>query len=760
MTRSRLCQTLMALALAGALAAQQQQPPPLPPNIVLPPGFAPRLSEPVKPPEAQPAKPEAPKPAMVTQTASGDFVLTLENASLVDVIDILARRLKINYILDPAVRGSVTINTYGEVKQVEVRSLLETILRINNAAMIQVGDLYRIVPVNSVSRLPMSPQIDPKSFPEDERMMLNLIFLKYATVIELSKLLEPFLGEGAKTIAYDPANLLIILDNARNMRRTMELIALFDSDTLAVQRVRLFEVTNSRPSDIAKELESVLKAITLADKASSVRFLPIDRINTLVAIAPNPGVFQQVETWLKKLDVTVATSAGATENYVYRVRYGRAETIAMAIMQLYFGLMGMGGYGMGGYGMGGYGMGGPGMGGPGMGGPGMGGYGMGGYGMGVYGMCGYGMGGPGMGGYGMGGYGMGGGVPTPSYPTYTPVPYVGQQAGAGAAATGAARATPDLTGSYLGYGAGYMMPQSPRIVPNPFDNSLLIQATRQEYEQIRKLLKDLDVPPRQVLIEAKIYEVTLTGALASGVAAFLQKKAGAGSDRLLAGSFNTQGNIGFSLSTGALVGKSRELLAFLTAQEDNRRARVISAPSIIATDSIPASINVGSEVPTLASQAVAGGIQMGGNSLFANTVQSRQTGVTLSITARVNPSGIVTLVINQDVSAPQAPAANAAIQSPSFSRRSVQTQVTLQDGDTIAIGGIINESDTYSTAGIPFLHRIPGIGVLFGNKSVSKERTELVVFMTPRVIHDTNEITEASDELKSNFKRLQKLFRE
>ena len=289
---------------------------------------------------------------------------------------------------------------------------------------------------------------------------------------------------------------------------------------------------------------------------------------------------------------------------------------------------------------------------------------------------------------------------------------------------------------------------------------MLIQATRQEYEQIRKLLKDLDVPPRQVLIEAKIYEVTLTGALASGVAAFLQKKAGAGSDRLLAGSFNTQGNIGFSLSTGALVGKSRELLAFLTAQEDNRRARVISAPSIIATDSIPASINVGSEVPTLASQAVAGGIQMGGNSLFANTVQSRQTGVTLSITARVNPSGIVTLVINQDVSAPQAPAANAAIQSPSFSRRSVQTQVTLQDGDTIAIGGIINESDTYSTAGIPFLHRIPGIGVLFGNKSVSKERTELVVFMTPRVIHDTNEITEASDELKSNFKRLQKLFRE
>jgi len=780
MTRMRWFHSLIVLTLASALAGQQPPAPPkVPPNVVLPPGFGPRLSEapapqaePAKPPQAQAPKPEAPKPeapktaAVVSSTsASGDFILNLQNASLIDVIEILARRLKINYILDPAVKGGVTINTFGEIKQVEVRPLLETILRINGAAIVQVGDLYRIVPVTAVSRLPMSPQIDPKTFPEDERMMLNLIFLKYATVGELSKLLEPFLGEGSKTIAYDPANLLIILDNARNMRRTMELVALFDSDTLAGQRVRLFEVKNSRPSDLAKELESVLKAVTLSDKASSVRFLPIDRINTLVAIAPNPGVFTQVETWLKKLDVTVTASAGTVENYVYRVKYGRAETMAMAIMQLYFGLMGLGymgmGYGMGGYGMGGYGMGGYGMGG----------YGLGGYGMGGYGMGGYGMGGYGMGGYGMGGFPMGGyGVPTPSYTVSTPVPYIPPQtggAGAGAAATGSAPAATttatrpgDLTGSYLGYGygTGYGMPQSPRIVPNPFDNTLLIQATRQEYEQILKLLKELDVSPRQVLIEAKIYEVTLTGAFSSGVSAYLQKRSGA--DRQLTGSFNTQGNLGLSLTAGWLVSQSRELLAFLTTQEDSRRARVISAPSVIATDSIPAGINVGSEVPTLASQAVAGGIQVGGNSLFANTIQNRQTGVTLNITARVNPSGIVTLVINQDVSAPQAPAASAAIQSPSFSRRNVQTQVTVHDGDTIAIGGIINESDTYSTNGVPVLNRIPVLGGLFGNRSYSKERTELVVFMTPRVIYDTHEITEASDELRSNFKRLQRYLRE
>jgi general secretion pathway protein D len=180
---------------------------------------------------------------------------------------------------------------------------------------------------------------------------------------------------------------------------------------------------------------------------------------------------------------------------------------------------------------------------------------------------------------------------------------------------------------------------------------------------------------------------------------------------------------------------------------------------VIATDSIPASINVGQEVPVLASQAVTG-VQQGGSSLFANTISSRSTGVTLNILARVNPSGIVTLVINQEVSSPQAPSANAAIQSPSFSTRTVQTQVTVQDGDTIAVGGIISESNTSSSAGVPFLHRIPVVGSAFGAKSTSKARTELVVFMTPRVIYDTNAMVDASEEVKSQLKRITKILQE
>ena len=146
--------------------------------------------------------------------------------------------------------------------------------------------------------------------------------------------------------------------------------------------------------------------------------------------------------------------------------------------------------------------------------------------------------------------------------------------------------------------------------------------------------------------------------------------------------------------------------------------------------------------------------------MFTNTISNVSTGVTLSILARVNPSGIVTMVINQQVSDPQQPTSSSAIQSPSFSQKAVSTQVTVQDGDTVAIGGIIQETNTEGSAGIPGLHRLPVVGALFGTKTYSKERSELVIFLTPRVIYDTNQITEASEELKDQMKRLKKIYKE
>ena len=776
MFRIRNFSGVVALALTASLCAQQAPPPgfgtryepkPDAPAAAPPPTPAKQsAAQPAGQPAAQPAQqPAAASPPATTASQPAPAAvsaggLNLQNASLTEVIDILARQLKLNYILDPRVKGGVFLNTYGDIKDVNTRSLLELILRINGFGMVQVGTVARIVPLTEISKLPLTPQVNPTNIPEDERTSLNLVFLKYATVDELSKLLEPFLGEFAKMYTYTPANLLLILDSNRSMRRTMELISLFDNETFTAQRVKLFEVKNGRPSDLAKELDGVFKSISLSEKNSPIKFMGLDRINTVIAVASNPTVFDQVETWLKKLDVAVKVTAGSIDNYVYRVKYGQSQALAMGIMALYGGGMygGMGGMygGMGGYG-GGYGGGMGGYGG------GMGGYGggMGGYGGGGYGggMGGYGGGyGGGMGGYGGGGYAIG----TPS-PMATPVPGLGQGATGGMAGT----MPTDLTGSYLGAAAGNVAGMRiPRVVPNPFDNSLLIQGTPQEYEGILKLLKELDVPPRQVLIDAKIYEVTLTGAFSSGVTAYLQaRKTGATGAGQLPSTSRFKDSVttslvgsATSLSAGMLVGASRELLTFLQLQETSGRTKVVSAPSIIATDSISASINVGTEVPTLTSQAVSN-VTVGGNSQFTNQISNRNSGVTLNVLARINPSGIVTLVINQEISAPIAPEPGS-INSPSFSKRTVQTQVTVQDGDTIAIGGIINENTVSSSGGLPFLHRLPVIGGAFGSKSYSKDRTELIIFMTPRVIYDTNQMADASEELKQGLRKLQKIVRE
>jgi general secretion pathway protein D len=673
--------------------------------------------------------------------------MMLNNVSLVDFIGIIAGQLKINYVLDPLVQGRVSVFTYGEVKPVDLMQLLETMLRINGAAMIKVGDLYRIVPVGRVNQLPMPVDTkDAKTLPDDERMVLNLIFLKYATATEIANLVKPWLGEGGTINVYDPANLIIMQDNARSMRRTMEMIALFDSDTFAGQRVRLFEVENSRPSDLQKELDSVFKSYAMSDKSQAVKFIPVDRINTLIAVAPNPGIFEKVDEWIKKLDVAVKVSAGQVNSYVYRLRYARAETIAMAIMALYtnnpmalimLGAMaqmnnnmamgGGGGYGGGGYG--GYG---------------------GGYGMNPMNM--------------MMGMGMGTGM---GYPGMYPGAYPGMNSTYGPMAPmqtsitgqGPVQQNPADTiggsGMYMGYAptGNQTLQRMPSIIPNPFDNTLLIRCTPQEYEQILNLLRQLDVAPRQVLIDAKIYEVELTGAFSAGVSAFLEKK-DTGSRVLNA----TSSAAGLTLNTGMLVLRSHELLLAITAAETKTHTRVISAPSIIATDSIAASLNVGEDVPVLTSQAVTG-VQQNGSSLFSNTVSNRSSGVTLGILARVNSSGIVTMVINQNVSSPQAPAAGG-IQSPSFQNRSFQTQLTVQDGDTVAIGGIIQETNLQSSAGVPVLNKLPIIGPAFGAKSISKSRTELVVFLTPRVIYDANQMIEASEEIKSGMKRIQKLAKE
>jgi len=727
------------------------------------------------PPPPQPAPPQTPAAQPPASLPMG--AVNLNGVSLSDVVDQLARYLHLNLMVDQKLTGTVTLNTYGDPKNIDARSLLDQILRVNGFGMTQVGDLYRIVPLTDMPKQPLRPQeLTNTNIPDDDQTILNLVFLKYMAVDELMKVLDTFTGEHAILRSYAPANLLFILDSRRNMRRTMELIALFDSDTFANQRVHMFDVKNTRPSDIVKDLENVLKAISLDNKSTTVKFLPIDRINTLIAVAPNPGVFDTIQSWLAKLDVPVKVSAGgAMETHVYRVRYRESYCLAMALSQLYGigsnpgsgtgyptpvpygGGTPYGGYspygGYGGYGgysgyggaspYGGYGGIGNSYGNPG-------GYGnMNGFspGFGGAGSCGGGAPGA-FGGGGYGAYPGGGSYGAPAFGGYSAqVPAnvngaTGQPLGTVAPGTAAAAAAAASAAD---------QPKPPRIVPNPLDNALIIQADAQQYQNILSILKELDTPPRQILLEAKIMEVDLTDQFSSGVSYLLQPRSG---DRKLGLGLDTSG-IG-TLTAGALVSNGRELLAALSLNENAQHVHMISEPSLIATDSIPASINVGTQVPVSTGTTV---IPSGGNTVTSSSISSENTGVTLQVNARVSPSGIVTLYIGQQISG-----INNSVQTvantPAFDQQVVQTQITLQDGDTVAIGGTIKDTVTDQVNGIPGLVRIPWLGALFGSKVRNHQRSELIMFMTPHVIWNEDNLIEASDELKARVKLLKKMVKD
>jgi general secretion pathway protein D len=164
-------------------------------------------------------------------------------------------------------------------------------------------------------------------------------------------------------------------------------------------------------------------------------------------------------------------------------------------------------------------------------------------------------------------------------------------------------------------------------------------------------------------------------------------------------------------------------------------------------------MNVGQDVPVLTSTGTA----VTGSAF--NSVSSRSTGTTLSVMARVSASGIVTMMIDQEVSQPIS-TTTSGIGSPSFSQRHFTTQMTVQDGDTVALGGFIQESMGTASQGIPGLHRIPILGAAFGSKTYSKARTELVVFLTPRVIYDAAQIVDATEEIKGNLKKIQKFMKD
>lgn len=296
-------------------------------------------------------------------------------------------------------------------------------------------------------------------------------------------------------------------------------------------------------------------------------------------------------------------------------------------------------------------------------------------------------------------------------------------------------------------GDSLALPQDIRVIPDKDNNALLILASPGDYEKIEFALKKLDVVPRQVLIEVTIAEVTLKDELAYGLEWFMTN------GNRISGQLDA-GETGIAKLAPGLAyswtSKSGDITGILNMLATDSKLKIISSPHITVADNQKASIQVGDQVPTITQTQALTSTTSG----VISSVQYLNTGVLLSVTPRVNASGLVTLEINQEISN-ASKTTSSTIDSPTIQKRTAQSTVTVQSNETLVMAGLIKEEDTRASNGLPLLSGIPYLGGLFGKQTKSENRTELIILITPRVLHTVGQATGATEAYRARLRGLE-----
>lgn len=294
-----------------------------------------------------------------------------------------------------------------------------------------------------------------------------------------------------------------------------------------------------------------------------------------------------------------------------------------------------------------------------------------------------------------------------------------------------------------------------RVVVNNATNSLIFQdGSQEDYRQWLTLLTELDRPVKSALLDVMVAEVALNDNNDQGFSWQLDQLGAGASAVKLSGTSYKVGLSGSGIALNALLGGNPLRQLAISALASNSDSRVISNPKLMTRNGESASISVGQDVPTVTSQAVASTATNGFGATSTNvvpqTIQYRNTGVLLRVRPVIHAGDRIDLDINQEVSSAEL-TTTGVTSSPTIRKRSVETKLSLRDGATVMLGGLISETNTDSDSGVPFLKDIPGLGNFFKKSGRSRARTELVVLITPYIINDSNEAEAATDAYQTSL---------
>lgn len=309
-------------------------------------------------------------------------------------------------------------------------------------------------------------------------------------------------------------------------------------------------------------------------------------------------------------------------------------------------------------------------------------------------------------------------------------------------------------GTPTGKSDGLAVSETAKVIADKDNNALLILASPAEYDGIEAAIRKLDITPRQVLIEVTIAEITLKDELKYGLEWYFNSGSRASGKLDVGASGIAELVPGLS---AVFKDKAGDIKGILNALATDSKLKVLSSPRITVADNQTAKIQVGDKVPTISqTQTLSGTTTTTG---VISTVQYQETGVMLSVTPRINAGGLVGLEVSQEVST-ATNTTTSGIDSPTIQKRAAQSTVMIQTGETLILAGLIKEEKSNASSGVPLLSEIPLFGGLFGAKSNTDNRTELVIMITPHVMETPKDAIELTKELRQKMSGLEKALRD
>jgi general secretion pathway protein D len=647
------------------------------------------------------------KPQSATTSAEATFVLEFRGASLRQVLDYLSAQAGFIIANPVDLPTPITLVAKQPVTASEAINVLNSVLIAQGHIAITREKTLHIVtlPAAREHSLPVYVGTDPEKIPDSDTMVTQIMPVQFATVSELAENLTPLLNATSATlVANESSNVLILTDTQAHIKRIAAILQAIDRAVSGVQDVRVFQLAHADAEKVAQIINALYgqgqsrnssgnreRERQSAQSTSQAREIAVSASADSGTNSLVVRASPETMDLLKTIIKELDVDNSARDGVLlYRVRNGKAADLATSLNELFTGVTSATNNNL-----------------------------------------------------------------RTAGSTRSSTANTGQtaQANAPAFAQGGFTATANNsrgpttanTSATGGTDATLDLSGQVRVVADATSNSVMVLSPERNFKRLQNLLEDLDQPMRQVLVRVLVAEVTLEKGLDVGI-----ELTGGVKDGTTSNTYTNFNLFDSKLGMNSFLLENADFRASVRALATNTNFDVLSRPYILTTDNREATVNVSQEVPVI------NGARTDQNNNVTSTFDRRDVGIILTVTPQINSRGLVVLDVTQELSALSEKGIVVAkdVESPVINKRTMNTRVVVEHGQTAVVGGLVRDEQSKIVRKVPLLGDIPYLGALFRRTQTTTAQTELLVFLTPQVVGNPEELANLSRQIRGEMQRL------